>query len=100
MHHARVLLCTIPDSLLKGTTNSRLLRKLRSIAPDATIIVTSEVLEQARELYREGATYVFSPRLMSIRELAEIVLDARAGLIDETRRTASQELDERIEVLP
>src|SRR5690349_2342883 len=100
VHHARVLLCTIPDSLLKGTTNSRLLRKLRSIAPDATIIVTSEVLEQARELYREGATYVFSPRLMSVRELAELVLDARAGIIDETRRSAAEELEERVEVLP
>ncbi len=100
VHHARVLLCTIPDSLLKGTTNSRLLRKLRSIAPDATIIVTAEEIEQARELYREGATYVFSPRLMSVRELAETVLDARAGLIDESRRVAAEELEERAEVLP
>jgi voltage-gated potassium channel Kch len=100
VHHARVLLCTIPDSLLKGTTNARLLRKLRSIAPDAAIIVTAEVLEQARELYREGATYVFSPRLMSVRELAEIVLDARVGLIDESRRVAAEELEERVEVLP
>jgi voltage-gated potassium channel Kch len=100
VHHAQVLLCTIPDSLLKGTTNSRLLRKLRSIAPDATIIVTSEVLEQARDLYREGATYVFSPRLMSVRELAEVVLDARAGLIDESRRSAAEHLEERVEVLP
>ena len=100
VHHAQVLLCTIPDSLLKGTTNSRLLKKLRSIAPDATIIVTAEVLEQARELYREGATYVYSPRLMSVRELAEIVLDARAGLIDESRQAAAEDLEERVEVLP
>src|SRR5688500_213296 len=100
VHHARVLLCTIPDSLLKGTTNSRLLRKLRAIAPDATIIVTTEVLDQARELYREGATFVFSPRLMSVRELAEVVLDARAGLIHQARDDAASELEERVEVLP
>jgi len=100
VHHARVLLCTIPDSLLKGTTNSRLLRKLRSIAPDATIIVTAEELEQARELYREGATFVFSPRLMSVRELAEVVLDARAGLVHQAREEAESDLDARVEVLP
>jgi hypothetical protein len=100
VHHARVLLCTIPDSLLKGTTNARLLRKLRAIAPDATIIVTSEVLDQARELYRDGASFVYSPRLMSVRELAEIVLDARIGLIDDVRREAAEELGERVEVLP
>jgi hypothetical protein len=37
---------------------------------------------------------------MSVRELAELVLDARAGIIDETRRTAAEELEERVEVLP
>ena len=98
--HAEILLCTIPDSLLKGTTNLRLLRKLRSLAPDAMVIVTSETLDQARELYREGATFVYSPRLMSVRELAEVVLDARAGLIDAARREATEELLERTEVLP
>ena len=98
--HAQVLLCTIPDSLLKGTTNLRLLRKLRSLAPEATIIVTTDVLDQARELYREGASFVYSPRLMSVRELAEVVLDARIGLIDAARREATEELFERAEVLP
>jgi voltage-gated potassium channel Kch len=100
VHHARVLLCTIPDALLKGTTNARLLRKLRALAPDAAIIVTAEELGQARELYRDGATFVYSPRLMSIRELGEIVLDARIGLIDDMRREAAEQLGERVEVLP
>jgi Kef-type K+ transport system membrane component KefB len=100
VHHAQVLLCTIPDSLLKGTNNLRLLRKLRGLAPDATIVVTAEVLEQARELYRAGATFVYSPRLMSVRELAEVVLDARVGHVDDARREAREGLFERAEVLP
>lgn len=100
VHHGKVLLCTIPDSFLKGTSNARLLRQLRAIAPEAEIIVTGELLSQARELYQEGASFVFIPRLMSARDLCFIVLAALCGNLEDARRVANAQLEVRFEVLP
>jgi len=105
LHHAniadaRVLVSTIPDPFLKGTTNLRLLKQLRRLAPDALTIVTGHRLPVADELYGEGASFVYIPRLMSVRELRDVVLAAlRSDLADE-RRAAQEELLTRAEVLP
>jgi len=105
LHHAhiedaRVLLGTIPDSILKGTSNARLLRQLLAMAPKAQIIVTAETVSQARELYQAGASFVFIPRWMSVRELRDVVLVALQRSLDQERRTAHAELEIRSEVLP
>lgn len=99
---ARVLLSTIPDSVLKGTTNARLLRTAKSLSRGARTIVTAEFYYTARELYSEGASFVFVPRLMSIRELADVTLAAVEGNLDEARNLANQEIEIRaeMEVLP
>ena len=105
LHHAHVpdagiLISTIPDSILKGTSNARLLRQLSQSAPEAKIIVTAELLDGARDLYKEGAAYVFVPRLMSVRELADVVLAVLDGNVDQPRKNALSELEMRQEVLP
>ena len=100
VHDAQVLLCTIPDSILKGTTNQRLLRQLAAIAPESQIITTAEFFYTARDLYQEGAAFVFLPRLMSVRDLGRAVLAARAGTLEEMRLAAVNELEARQEVLP
>lgn len=100
VHDGRVLLCTIPDSILKGTSNSRLLRQLRRMAPHAHVVVSSDQFRSAQELYDGGAAFVFLPRLMGVRELADVVLAARNGDLDGWRHAAQQALREREEVLP
>ncbi len=102
VHSASVLISTIPDAILKGTNNERLLRQLRSLAPHAATIVTAEFFSAARELYRQGASFVFVPRLMSVRELADIVQAALDGSLAEKRAYENAELEKReqLEVLP
>src|SRR5262249_19270395 len=39
---AKVIVCTIPNALLKGTTNIRLVQLLREINPTARLLVHSE----------------------------------------------------------
>jgi Kef-type K+ transport system membrane component KefB len=97
---AKVLVSTIPDMLLKGTSNQRLLRQLRRIAPSAKIIVTATKFAEARYLYDQGAAFVYMPRLMNVRELRSIVLSAINGNLDEPRQHSLAELDMRAEVLP
>jgi voltage-gated potassium channel Kch len=100
IHAAKVLVATIPDSLLKGTSNLRLLRQLRHLAPDAQIIVTAQRLGDAQLLYTAGASYVYVPRIMSVKDLHVIVVAAMQGPLDPRRREAMTELEEREEVLP
>jgi Trk K+ transport system NAD-binding subunit len=99
IHAAEVLLCTIPDSVLKGTTNALLLQAGAAIAPHARRIVTADTLESARELYSRGASFVYVPRLMGTRELAEIVQRAMTSDLSEDRERAIAALAERHEVL-
>jgi Kef-type K+ transport system membrane component KefB len=104
LHHAKVpeakvILSTIPDSVLKGTSNVRILRQLRAMAPEAKIIVTSEVLEHAREMYLEGAAYVLIHRFVGATHLAPIVFAAETGDIASFADHATTELLGHREVL-
>ncbi|OGU01039.1 MAG: hypothetical protein A2085_10320 [Gemmatimonadetes bacterium GWC2_71_10] len=96
----RVLVCTLPDSILKGTTNLKLLRQLKALVPGARVIMTAERLPAAVELYREGAAFVYVPRLTSVRELAEIVIHALDADPVAAREVAERDLAARSEVLP
>jgi Kef-type K+ transport system membrane component KefB len=96
---AEVLICTIPDSLLKGSSNERMVRLLRSLNPDAKIIVTAEVLAQAETLLAAGADYVSVGRLHEARDLLGAVRAATEGLLQEKRSALRSELADRREVL-
>lgn len=100
IEHARVLVSTIPDPILKGTNNLRLLRQARSLARDANVIVTAQRMPHARDLYLCGAAFVYVPRLMSVRELKDIVLSALTSDLASHRAAAISELQSRSEVLP
>jgi voltage-gated potassium channel Kch len=73
IQHAELVICTIPDHILKGTTNSRMLKQARQICPSAEVIVTADRINQALELYDEGADFVFIPRLHSTADLAKVI---------------------------
>jgi voltage-gated potassium channel Kch len=96
---AEVLISTVPDSLLKGTTNARLVRFLRELNPSAKIIATADVLAQAAELLDAGADYVNVPRLRQAGDLLEAVRAARDGLLDQKRAALREILLDRREVL-
>jgi Kef-type K+ transport system membrane component KefB len=102
VHSATVVISTIPDAILKGTTNGRLVRQLRSIAPHSKTIVTAELFSDAKFLYKLGASFVFIPRLMSVRELADIVIAALDDDLEHMRAIENEEIERRqqLEVLP
>ncbi len=99
VEQAEVIISTVPDSLLKGTSNERLVRMLRSLNANARIIATADVLSQAEALMRCGADYVSVPRLTESRDLLEAVRAAADGLIDEKASHLRNTLEGRIEVL-
>jgi Kef-type K+ transport system membrane component KefB len=99
VEHAEVLLCTVPDSILKGTTNEKLVRLLRGLNPTAKIIATAEVLAQAETLLEAGADYVSVARLREADDLLEAIRAATEGLLGQKREALRAKLRGRIEVL-
>jgi len=88
IHHARAIVCTVPDSVLKGTTNSNLLEVLKRMCPDGDIIVTAESPEQARVLYEAGAAYVIQVNQLAGHEVAEAIESSLRGALAGSRDDA------------
>jgi voltage-gated potassium channel Kch len=98
--NAEILVCTIPDTLLKGTTNLRLVRQLREMNPEAMIVTVAEVLSEIPALYEAGACYVSVARLDEAADLCEVLQAVDCGLIDEKCGQLHRRLERREEVLP
>ena len=73
IHDAELVICTIPDQILKGTTNERILRKIRQLCPHTQAIVTADGPQKALALYDRGADFVFIPRIHSSAQMAQII---------------------------
>jgi hypothetical protein len=95
----KVVLSSITDDILRGTTNLRLLRSARRLWPGAAVIVTSEHIPQAMHLYEEGADFVYIPRLHSAEQIAAIVERGVRGGLAAARSNELAGLERRREVV-
>ncbi len=97
---AEILVSTVPDFLLKGVTNERLVRQLRVINPNATIIAHADVIGDVADLYAAGADHVFAARLILARELRQVLHAAEDGALDDAKAEVDRCMADRREVLP
>jgi Kef-type K+ transport system membrane component KefB len=97
---AEIVISSVPDSLLKGTTNEKLVRHVRSVNPTAKIIATAEELAETQILYAAGADYVTLARLDQANELIDVVTAAEAGQLAELKAKLDAQLRDRQEILP
>jgi voltage-gated potassium channel Kch len=98
VEEAEVLISSIPDDFLRGTTNRRLLKTLRKLNPRATILVTAESVPTALELYEAGADYVMVPRILAADRFLEILGSVENGGLAEIRQREIVELRTRKDV--
>jgi Kef-type K+ transport system membrane component KefB len=99
LHHAmldraKVILLTIPDEMLVGTNNNKLVRAAREISPDTAIIACATRLDEIDSLYEAGADYVYVPRLEASKSLSEAIGYALNGQIKQYRN------DEEAKIFP
>jgi Kef-type K+ transport system membrane component KefB len=99
LHHAvldraKVIALTIPDEMLVGTNNQKLVHSVREISPDAAIIACATRLDEIDALYQAGADYVYAPRLEASKALSEAIGSALNGQIRQYRK------DEEAKVFP
>jgi Kef-type K+ transport system membrane component KefB/voltage-gated potassium channel Kch len=96
---AEIIVCTIPDSLLKGSTNEKLVRQLRALNPKAVIIAPAEVLTEIRTLKSAGADYVSIARFDEAAHLFKAIRAADGGMLAELATQLDERLQNRTEVL-
>jgi Kef-type K+ transport system membrane component KefB len=96
----QAVLCTIPDSTLRGISNLQILTILRHKLPNAKLVLTADTFEQVRELYENGADYVYLPRLFGAKGLYAAYQAIRAGDVAKLRSAQEEELRARSEILP
>jgi Kef-type K+ transport system membrane component KefB len=97
---AEIVISSVPDSLLKGTSNEKLVRHIRMVNPKAKIIATADVLGDTQMLYAAGADYVTIARLDQATELVDVVTATEAGHLDEMKARLDAQLRDREEILP
>jgi Kef-type K+ transport system membrane component KefB len=97
---AEIIILSVPDSLLKGADNEKLVRHVRTLSPEARIVATADLLANVSDLYTAGADYVTVPRVSDAHELFTVIEAADKGLLQSKRAEMDAQLSERREVLP
>jgi Kef-type K+ transport system membrane component KefB len=98
--HAEVIICSLPNMVLKGADNLKMLRQLRELNREAKIIVHAELLSDAPQLYAAGASYVTAPRLLEANDLLQAIEAAEQKLLDEKHQQQLKLLENRVEIIP
>ena len=97
---SEIIICSLPNTLLRGANNLRILRQIRELNPTAHIVVHAELLTDVPALYAAGASYVSTPRLLEAADLLHAIDAAEKKLIEEKRRVQAERLEKRNEVIP
>ena len=97
---AEVILCTLPNMVLKGADNLKMLRQLRELNREAHIIVHAELLSDIHPLYAAGASYVSVPRLLEAATLLEVIEHAEKDLLIHKSSAQKKHVSGRKEVIP
>ncbi len=99
MQDADLVVSSITDDILRGTSNLRLLRNIRATCPKAKVMLTTEHIAQALSFYEAGADFVYLPRLHSAVEIARILKRGLEEGFDRVRAAEIERLTARHEVL-
>lgn len=73
LEEAKVVISTIPDTILKGTSNMALLNYTKRVNPKARVVVTAESIEAAKKLWAAGADFVILPHFEAAEKTAVLL---------------------------
>jgi Kef-type K+ transport system membrane component KefB len=96
---AQVIICSLPDIVLKGASNMKLLQQLRGINETGRIVVHAEKLTDIPALYAAGANYVMAPRLLEAADLLSVIQAVERDQLATKRAAQTTVLQGRNEVI-
>lgn len=96
LHHAgidraAVIVSTVPDDLMRGIDNRRLVESVRKLNPTAIIIANAVNLADTQAIYAAGANYVFLSRIDTAAALNHAIGEALNGTLTEYRAARDEE---------
>ncbi len=96
---ARLILCSLHSSVLRGTTTVNLIKHVRTLNPEARILAVGETLAEERRLRAAGADYVVLPRLLAARDFLAAIRAFDGNLLDQMAAESLAAIRDRPEVL-
>lgn len=100
IRHARLVLSTLPNTVLRGANNLRLVEMVRSLNPTAAVVAHAELLSDIPILRAAGASHIHVPRLHEAEQWVDIVEATDAGRLDDLLAQLESRLADRREVIP
>lgn len=81
-HHGevRLVVSSIPDQLLRGVTNLRLLQNSKRLWPHADFIGCASTPAEVMKLYEEGAAHVMCVSQLCAEKLSQVIIDHSTSL--------------------
>jgi len=71
----RLVIISVPDNLLRGTSNSALLKTARRVWPESKVVVNADNPVDTEKLYKAGADYVLRLSNLCADKLASLLRD-------------------------
>src|ERR1700687_867424 len=99
IEEAKLVVSSITDDILRGTSNLRMLRNIRATCPNAKVMLTTEHIPQALLFYEAGAEFVYIPRLHSAPQIATVLKVGLEVGFDGARAAEIARLSVRREIL-
>jgi Kef-type K+ transport system membrane component KefB len=97
---SEIIICSLPNTVLRGANNLKILRQIRELNPTAHIVVHAELLSDIPALYAAGASYVSAPRLLEAADLLHAIEAAEKKLLEDKRTAQLEQMQARHEVIP
>jgi Kef-type K+ transport system membrane component KefB/Trk K+ transport system NAD-binding subunit len=80
---AEIVISTVPDELLKRTSNEAIVEAVRSVAPNVTIFASASRVDSVHRLYEKGATYVYMPSVETAFGVMNALASALGGKLND-----------------
>jgi Kef-type K+ transport system membrane component KefB len=87
VERAKLVISTVPDELLRGTSNKAIVRAVRGVSPGVTLFACASSATQVDPLYTAGASYVFMPSAETAIGVFAAGMAALDGHLDDHRVT-------------
>jgi voltage-gated potassium channel Kch len=82
---AALIISTVPDELLRGTSNEAIVRAVRNVAKDAIVFACASRAKNIETLHAAGANHVFLPAAETANGVLAAASAALGGQLDDFR---------------
>jgi Kef-type K+ transport system membrane component KefB/voltage-gated potassium channel Kch len=84
---AEVVISTVPDELLKRTSNAAIVEAVRQVAPNVAIFASASRAADVPTLYAKGATYVYMPTVETAFGVMNAMVSTLGGKLNDFKAT-------------